>query len=63
MGGSWSESESEYSSVDEHVGLGGRRSLISSLMFEDLSNAISSFSGGDLSGESSGIIELSRGES
>jgi len=48
-----SGSESGYSSVDEQVGLGGRRTPMSSLISEGSSNSISLFGGGDLSGESS----------
>jgi len=55
--------ESGYSSVDKQIGLGGRIYLISSEVSEGSSDATSLFGWGDLSGESSGIIELSRGNS
>ena len=51
---------SEYSSVDEQVGLGGRISLVSSLVIENSSNSTFPFGGEDFSGGSSGTIEFSR---
>ena len=46
--------------MDEQVGLGGRLSLVSSLVIESSSNPTFSFVGRDSSGGLSGIIELSK---